>query len=45
MSIVDGDQDPVIPFNEVVAKIGGVDPKQRAGIELNVGVTKGFIVH
>ena len=35
---------PAIPFNDVVGNIGAVSPTQRAGIVLNVGVTKGFTV-
>jgi hypothetical protein len=36
--IVVGDQVPVIPFNDVVGKIGAVVPLQNAGIGLKVGV-------
>ena len=41
---VAGDHVPTIPFNDVVGNTGAVSPVQKAGIELNVGVTKGFTV-
>ncbi len=42
--IAGGFQIPIIPFKDVVGNIGAVSPTQRAGIELNAGVTKGFTV-
>jgi hypothetical protein len=44
LSITAGDHVPVIPFKEVVGKVGGVVPLQKAGIVLKVGVTVGVTV-
>ena len=42
MLIVDGDQVPLTPFGEVVAKIGVVEPEQTLGIGAKFGGTIGF---
>ena len=39
-----GDQDPVIPFVEVVGKADKVAPEQIGATALNVGVTFGLTV-
>ena len=39
--IVAGDQEPVIPFSDVVGKTGAAVPLQNAGIGLKVGITDG----
>jgi hypothetical protein len=43
LSIVLGDHVPVIPFKEVVGKVGGVTPAQTTVIGLKVGVIKSSI--
>ena len=39
-----GLQVPVIPLVEVIGNVGAVEPEQKAGIALNVGVTFGVTV-
>lgn len=39
-----GDQVPVIPFGDVVAKIGAVEPEHKFGIGAKLGVTTGSIL-
>jgi hypothetical protein len=39
-----GDQDPVMPFVEVVGKAAKAAPEQIAGTAAKVGITKGFTV-
>jgi hypothetical protein len=42
--IVVGDQVPTIPFGEVVAKIGAIEPEHKAGIAAKLGNIVGFTV-
>ena len=42
MLIIAGDQVPIIPVGDVVAKIGAVDPEQTLGIGAKLGATIGF---
>ena len=44
LSTVAGDHVPVMPFVEVVGKMGAIPPVQIAGIGLNVGVILGVTV-
>ena len=44
MSIIDGDQIPIIPLFDVEDKLGAGLPLQTVGISLNVGVMTLFIV-
>ena len=44
MLIVAGDQVPTIPFGDVVAKIGAVEPEHKAGIRAKFGAIIGFTV-
>lgn len=40
--ITEGLQVPVIPFNDVVGKVGAVVPAQKAATLLNFGIITGF---
>jgi len=40
--IIVGDQVPIIPFGDVVAKIGAVDPEHTLGIVAKLGTMIGF---
>lgn len=44
MLIIVGDQVPTIPFGDVVARIGAVEPEHKAGIGAKFGGTTGFTV-
>ena len=44
LSIVAGDQDPVIPVGEVVAKLGATAPEQTSGITAKDGLMFGAVI-
>ncbi len=44
LSMVAGDQEPMIPLGEVVAKIGATEPTQKSAIAVKSGVDVGITV-
>lgn len=42
--IIAGNQVPVIPFGDIVAKIGAIDPEHKLGIGAKSGVNTGSIL-